>query len=54
MSKCEPNYEMYFGDGERLTLSSDLSVMKWEVEKWEGKDGFERYITSHKTPIPLY
>lgn len=42
--KCEPNYEIWFGDGERFKLSSDLAVMKSEVEKWEGKGGYERYL----------
>ncbi|KAK4940414.1 ATP-binding cassette transporter CGR1, partial [Elasticomyces elasticus] len=45
LRKCEPNYNLWFGDGEKFTLSSDLSVMKSEVEKWEGKDGFERYLS---------
>jgi phytoene desaturase (3,4-didehydrolycopene-forming) len=35
---------MWFGDGERFQLSSDTAVMKTEIEKWEGKDGFERYL----------
>jgi phytoene desaturase (3,4-didehydrolycopene-forming) len=42
--KCDPNYNLWFGDGERFELSSDTAVMKREVEKWEGKDGFERYL----------
>lgn len=42
--KCEPNYNLWFGDGERFELSTDVSRMKSEVEKWEGKDGFERYL----------
>jgi phytoene desaturase (3,4-didehydrolycopene-forming) len=25
-------------------MSTDLAVMKREVEKWEGKDGFQRYL----------
>jgi len=50
--KCDPNYNIWFGDGERVLLSSDLATMKQEVEKWEGKDGYERYLAflqeSHK------
>ncbi|KAK4495094.1 hypothetical protein PRZ48_013421 [Zasmidium cellare] len=50
--KCEPNYNIWFGDGERFRLSSDLAVMKEEVEKWEGKEGYARYLEflgeSHK------
>lgn len=42
--KCEPNYNLWFGDGESFELSSDTSVMKREIEKWEGKEGFERYL----------
>lgn len=42
--KCEPNYNIWFGDGESFELSSDTSVMKREIEKWEGKEGFERYL----------
>ena len=42
--KCEPNYNLWFSDGESFELSTDVSRMKDEVEKWEGKDGFERYL----------
>lgn len=42
--KCEPNYNLWFGDGEKFELSTDASIMKREIEKWEGKDGFERYL----------
>jgi len=44
LMKCEPNYNLWFGDGESFELSSDLSRMKKEVERWEGKDGFDRYL----------
>ncbi|KAI9755235.1 MAG: hypothetical protein M4579_004367 [Chaenotheca gracillima] len=44
LMKCEPNYNMWFGDGESFELSTDVSRMKTEIEKWEGKDGFERYL----------
>ncbi|KAI9837937.1 MAG: hypothetical protein M1837_002645 [Sclerophora amabilis] len=44
LMKCEPNYNLWFGDGESFELSTDVSRMKTEVEKWEGKDGFERYL----------
>lgn len=44
LRKCDPNYRIWFGDGEQFVLSSDLSVMKREVEKWEGPDGYERYL----------
>ena len=42
--KCEPNYNLWFGDGESFELSTNLARMKSEIEKWEGKDGFERYL----------
>lgn len=42
--KCEPNYNLWFGDGESFELSTDTARMKEQVEKWEGKDGFERYL----------
>ena len=42
--KCEPNYNLWFSDGESFELSTDVARMKTEVEKWEGKDGFERYL----------
>lgn len=42
--KCEPNYNLFFADGETFQLSTDASVMKREIEKWEGKAGFDRYL----------
>lgn len=42
--KCEPNYNLWFSDGHSFELSTDLSRMKAEIEKWEGKGGFERYL----------
>ena len=42
--KCEPNYNIWFSDGESFELSTDVSRMKQEVEKWEDKDGFSRYL----------
>ena len=44
LMKCEPNYNVWFDDGASVELSTDLARMKVEVEKWEGKDGFERYL----------
>lgn len=44
LRKCEPNYNIWFGDGEHFRLSSDLAVMKSEIEKWEGKEGYFRYL----------
>jgi hypothetical protein len=42
--KCDPNYEVYFDDGEQFTMSSDLTVMKDQIERYEGPGGFERYL----------
>ena len=42
--KCESNYNIWFDDGQSLELSTDVSRMKAEIETWEGKDGFERYL----------
>lgn len=39
--RCMPNYKVHFGDGEQFELSTDLTVMKREVERIEGPDGFE-------------
>ena len=44
LRKCEPNYNIWFGDGKNFRLSSDLAVMKTEIEKWEGKGGYSRYL----------
>lgn len=45
LRKCEPNYNIWFGDGSNFKLSSDLALMKAEIEKWEGKDGYTRYLS---------
>lgn len=45
LMKCEPNYNLWFSDGESFELSTDIARMKTEIEKWEGKDGFERYLS---------
>lgn len=42
--KCDPNYQLWFGDGASFELSTDSARMKSEVEKWEGTDGFKRYL----------
>ena len=45
LSKCEPNYRIWFGDGECFELSTDVARMKNSIEKWEGKYGFDRYLS---------
>nr|AKR17055.1 phytoene dehydrogenase [Sporobolomyces pararoseus]UGY86998.1 phytoene desaturase [Sporobolomyces pararoseus]UGY87004.1 phytoene desaturase [synthetic construct] len=42
--KCEPNYRIVFPDKESVEMSTDLSRMKKEVERWEGQDGFEGFL----------
>ncbi|KAJ4286687.1 ATP-binding cassette transporter CGR1 [Kalmusia sp. IMI 367209] len=43
--KCEPNYNIHFHDGASFKMSTDLATMKDEIERFEGKDGFERYMS---------
>ena len=42
--KCYPNYHIWFHDGERFRLSTDMAQMKQEVERFEGKDGYSRFL----------
>ncbi|KAH6697530.1 phytoene dehydrogenase [Plectosphaerella plurivora] len=43
--RCQgTNYNIWFHDGELFRHSSDLAVMKEEIERWEGKAGFARYL----------
>ncbi|SPJ74165.1 probable phytoene dehydrogenase AL-1 (carotenoid biosynthesis protein al-1) [Fusarium torulosum] len=42
--KCEPNYNIWFGDGSSFEMSTDLTKMKKAIEAVEGIDGFERYL----------
>lgn len=44
--RCDPNYEIYFHDGQKFRLSSDLAQLKSEVERYEGVGGFERFTPS--------
>lgn len=43
--KCEPNYSIHFHDGDKLELSTDMAAMKKMVERYEGKDGWERFLS---------
>lgn len=45
LEKCEPNYSVHFHDNTSFALSTDLSIMKPEIERFEGKSGFERYLS---------
>ncbi|KAI0388781.1 phytoene dehydrogenase [Xylariaceae sp. FL0594] len=42
--RCPTNYKVWFDDGENFELTTDLARMKAQVERWEGKDGFSRYL----------
>ncbi|CAG9995911.1 unnamed protein product [Clonostachys byssicola] len=42
--RCETNYNVYFHDGARFQHSSDLAAMRAEIERWEGPEGFERWV----------
>ncbi|KAK9895670.1 phytoene desaturase, partial [Cystobasidium minutum MCA 4210] len=42
--KCDPNYVLHYHDGEKVELSTDMTKMKLEIEKWEGKDGWARFL----------
>ncbi|KAI1779387.1 phytoene dehydrogenase [Hypoxylon cercidicola] len=42
--QCPTNYNVWFADGECFELSTDLARMKAQIERWEGKDGFSRYL----------
>ncbi|KAI0119084.1 phytoene desaturase [Daldinia grandis] len=42
--RCPTNYKVWFADGESFELSTDLARMKTQIERWEGKDGFHRYL----------
>ncbi|KAI0118409.1 phytoene dehydrogenase [Nemania sp. FL0031] len=42
--RCPTNYNVWFSDGENFELTTDLARMKTQIERWEGKDGFKRYL----------
>lgn len=42
--RCQTNYSVWFHDGERFQHSSDLAAMRAEIERWEGPEGFERWV----------
>lgn len=42
--QCYPNYEIWFDDGQKFRVSTDTAQMKSEIEKFEGNDGFHRYL----------
>ncbi|CAM1502217.1 Fc.00g042010.m01.CDS01 [Cosmosporella sp. VM-42] len=42
--RCQTNYNVWFHDGVRFQHSSDLASMRAEIERWEGPEGFERWV----------
>ncbi|KAI1824332.1 phytoene dehydrogenase [Xylaria intraflava] len=42
--QCPTNYNVWFPDGENFELTTDLARMKTQIERWEGKAGFLRYL----------
>ncbi|KAL2209220.1 phytoene desaturase [Sarocladium strictum] len=43
--RCQTNYSVWFHDGECFKHSSDLAAMRQEIERWEGPEGFERWVS---------
>jgi phytoene desaturase (3,4-didehydrolycopene-forming) len=43
--KCEPNYRIWFGDNDSVEISTDLAKMKVQIERYEGKQGFMRFLS---------
>lgn len=42
--RCPVNYQIFFHDGAVFKPTTDLASMKRQIEHYEGKDGFERYL----------
>lgn len=42
--RCPVNYQIFFHDGAVFRPTTDLASMKRQIEHYEGKDGFERYL----------
>ena len=42
--RCPTNYNVWFHDGARFQLSSDVAAMREQIERWEGPEGFERWL----------
>lgn len=42
--RCPINYQIFFHDGEVFKPTTDLAAMKNEIERYEGKEGFESYL----------
>lgn len=42
--RCPVNYQIFFHDGVLFKSTTDLAAMKAEVERYEGKHGFDSYL----------
>lgn len=42
--RCPINYQIFFHDGVVFKPTTDLAEMKKQIERYEGKDGFESYL----------
>ncbi|KAI5782952.1 hypothetical protein FPQ18DRAFT_369383 [Pyronema domesticum] len=42
--RCDPNYTVYFDDGEHVVMTPDLAKMRGVIQKHEGPEGFNRYL----------
>ncbi|EYE90128.1 phytoene desaturase family protein [Aspergillus ruber CBS 135680] len=42
--KCEPNYRLWFTDNDSFDLSTDIASLKPQIEKYEGKEGFQNFL----------
>ncbi|KAI0885979.1 phytoene desaturase [Annulohypoxylon maeteangense] len=43
--RCPSNYSVWFADGAPFELTPDLARMKTQIERYEGVDGFKRYLS---------
>lgn len=42
--RCPVNYQIFFRDGVVFKSTTDLAAMKAEIERYEGKHGFDSYL----------
>jgi phytoene desaturase (3,4-didehydrolycopene-forming) len=47
LKRCDPNYRLYFHDGDTLDLSSDLTQLRSELTRYEG-DAYEQFFALQK------
>ncbi|MBW0460951.1 hypothetical protein O181_000666 [Austropuccinia psidii MF-1] len=44
LKRCDPNYIVHFDDKEKFILTSNMPKLKSEIERFEGKDGWARFL----------